>query len=75
MDRDELRRHIDSAAPGRRADSRRIAWLILSVFWSEEPEGLTEREALDWSRRRDPQRIEAALPACSCSTGLCLVCN
>ena len=75
MDREELRRHIDSAAPGRRAESRRIAWLILRACWPEEPDDRTDRVALDWLRRSRREWIEPTLPSCSCATGRCVVCN
>jgi hypothetical protein len=75
MDRDELRRHIESAAPGDRADSRRIAWLILRACWPDKPEYRTERVALDLLRQRDSEPIVVRLPRCSCSTGRCVVCN
>jgi hypothetical protein len=75
MDRDELRRHIDSAAPGHRPDSRRIARLILRACLPDEPEYVTERVALDRLRHGDPEPIVVRLPTCSCSTGRCVVCN
>jgi hypothetical protein len=75
VDRDELRRHIASAAPGDRADSRRIAWLILRACWPVKPEYRTEGVAFDVLRRRESEPIVVRLPTCSCSTGHCVVCN
>jgi hypothetical protein len=75
MDRDELRQHIDSAARGAGTESRRLAALILSACWPGGPEDRTERAALDWLRRWRPEQIAAELPACSCATGHCVLCN
>jgi len=75
MTREELRHHIDSAAPGGGTESRRLAALILSACWPGGPEDRTERAALDWLRRWRPEQINAELPACSCSSGRCVLCN
>jgi hypothetical protein len=75
MTREELRHHIDSAAPGGGTESRRLAALIMSACWPGGPEDRTERAALDWLRRWRPGQITAELPACSCSTGRCVLCN
>jgi hypothetical protein len=75
MTREELRHHIDSAAPRGGTESRRLAALILSACWPGGPEDRTERAALDWLRRWRPEQIHAELPTCSCSTGRCVLCN
>ena len=75
MTREELRHHIDSAAPGGSSESRRLAALILSACWPGGSEDRTERAALDWLRRWRPEQIHAELPKCSCSTGRCVLCN
>jgi hypothetical protein len=75
MTREELRHHIDSAAPRGGTESRRLAALILSACWPGGPEDRTERAALDWLRHGQPGQINAELPACSCSTGRCVLCN
>jgi hypothetical protein len=75
MDRDELRRHIDSAAPGHPVHSRRIAWLILRACWPDKPEYHSERVALDLLLVSVPEPIVVRLPTCTCSTGHCVVCN
>ena len=70
MTREELRHHIDSAAPRGGSESRRLAALILSACWPGGLEDRTERAALDWLRRWRPEQIHAELPTCSCSTGM-----
>ena len=75
MDPEELRQHIHSAAPGTSRDAARLASLIIGVCWPGGPEDRTERVALDWLRQWRPERIAAELPACSCSTGRCVLCN
>jgi hypothetical protein len=75
MDREELRHHIDAAAPGRGPTAARLAALIVSACWPGGPEDRTERVALDWLRQWRPGHLVADLPACSCSTGRCVVCN
>ena len=73
--REELRHHIDSAAPRGGTESRRLAALIVSACWPGGPEDRTERAALDWLRRWRPEQIHAELPACSCASGHCVLCN
>ena len=75
MDREELRRHIDSAAPLAGREARRLAALILGACWPGGPEDRTERVALAWLRKWRPEQMAAELPACSCSTGRCRICN
>ena len=75
MDREELRQHIDSAAPGTSPDAARLASLIIGACWPGGPDDRSERVALEWLRQWRPQRIAAELPACSCSTGRCVLCN
>jgi hypothetical protein len=75
MNRDELRHHIESAAPLGRTDPRRLASLIVGACWPGGPDDRTERVALDWLRHWQPRRMPIELPACSCETGHCVLCN
>lgn len=75
MDRDELLRHIEAAAPLRRADSRRLVALMVSACWPGGPADRTERVAINWLRQWHPEPVAAELPECSCSTGRCVICN
>lgn len=75
MDEDELRQHIEAAVPGGGDDARRLAALILGACWPGGPEDRTERAAIHFLRHRHPSRAAVELPACSCATGRCLVCN
>jgi hypothetical protein len=75
MTPEELRRHIDAAAPHGGSESRRLAALILSACWPDGPEDRTQRAARDWMRRWRPEQITGQLPVCSCSTGRCVLCN
>jgi len=75
MNREELRKHIASAAPHAGKDSARLASRIVSVCWPGGPEDRTERVALDGLRQWRPEQIAAEPPACSCRTGRCGLCN
>jgi hypothetical protein len=75
MTREELRQHIDSAAPRGGSESRRLASLILGACWPGGPEDRTERAALEWLRHWRPGHVQAELPTCSCATGHCVLCN
>ena len=75
MDREELRHHIASAAPSAGGESERLAALIISACWPGGPADRTERVALDWLRQWRPEQIGADLPACSCPSGHCVLCN
>lgn len=75
MNREELRHHIESAAPRAGKDSERLASLIVDACWPGGPADRTERVALDRLRQWRPEQIAAELPACSCPTGHCVLCN
>jgi hypothetical protein len=75
MTREELQHHIDSAAPRSGKDTERLAALIVSACWPGGSEDRTQRAALDWLRQWRPDQIAAELPACSCPTGHCVLCN
>jgi hypothetical protein len=75
MDRDELRLHIELAAPSGSSDSRRLASLIAGACWPGGSEDRTERVALEWLRHWHPARTAAELPECTCATGHCVICN
>lgn len=75
MDRDELRFHLESAAGLGVGDSRALASLIAGACWPGGSEDRTEPVALEWLRRWHPERIAVALPACSCDSGHCALCN
>jgi hypothetical protein len=75
MDRNELRRHIESAAPHGGPHATRLASLILGACWPGGPADRTERAALEWLRRGAPPLAGTELPVCSCSSGRCVLCN
>jgi hypothetical protein len=75
MTREELRYHIDSAAPGAGSDSSRLEALILGAFRPGSPEDRSERVAVEWLGQWHPERFAAQLPTCSCATGRCVLCN
>lgn len=74
MDRNELRHHIESAAPRGGPRATRLASLIFGACWPGGPAERTERAALELLRHGDLGGL-AELPACSCSTGRCVLCN
>jgi hypothetical protein len=69
MDQDDLRRHIEAATP------LGLTSRIVHACWPGGAEDRTDRAALHWVRRWRPERLGAALPACSCAAGRCPVCN
>jgi hypothetical protein len=75
MDREELRQHIDSAAPRGGPQGLRLTALILRACWPGGPADRTQRAALDWLRAWHPDAAAAELPVCSCETGRCVLCN
>jgi hypothetical protein len=75
MDRNELRHYIESAAPRGGPHATRLASLILGACWPGGPADRTERAALELLRHGNPGGALAELPACSCSTGRCVLCN
>jgi hypothetical protein len=75
MDREELRHHIDAVALHGAPGARRLTALMLGACWPGGPADRTERAALDLLREWRPDTGTTELPACSCSTGRCIVCN
>jgi hypothetical protein len=75
MNREELRQHIDAAAPRAGKDAEQLASLIVRACWPGGPEDRSEHVPLDWLRQWRPEQTAAELPACSCSTGRCVLCN
>jgi len=75
MDREELRHHIDSAAPSGGAAALQLTSLIFDRCWPGGSADRSERAALEWLRQWHPDSIATELPSCSCSTGRCIVCN
>ena len=75
MDRNELRRHLESAAPYGGPRAIRLASLILGACWPGGPADRTERAALEMLRHGASVGVAAELPVCSCSTGHCVLCN
>jgi hypothetical protein len=75
IDREELRHHIEAAAPGDGATALRLASLIVGVCWPGGSEDRSERAAREWFREWHTEMIATELPACSCATGRCILCN
>jgi hypothetical protein len=75
MTREELRRHIESAAPRGGTEARRLVSLIVGASRPGGTEDRTERAALEWLRHWRPEQVHAELPACSCSNRHCVLCN
>ena len=63
---DELRQHLDLAAPWGGSESWRLAALIVGACWPGGPEDRTERAARDWLRRWRTEHVHAELDAASC---------
>jgi hypothetical protein len=66
MDRDEIRRHIRSAA---------THGVTRHIMPRLSPEDRIEPAALRWLRRWRPERAAVSLPVCSCAVGRCAICN
>jgi hypothetical protein len=75
MDHDELREHINSAALRGGSETRRLTYRMLRACWPGGSEDRTEPAALAWLRLLRPESVGAPLPACSCPSGRCLLCN
>jgi hypothetical protein len=75
MDHDELSHHLEAASAREGPHAGRLTARILGACWPGGPSDRLERAALAWVRRWRPERFGASVPACSCATGRCLVCN
>jgi hypothetical protein len=75
MNHDEIREHIQSAAVRQSAERRRLTARMLRRCWPGGAEDRTEPAARNWIRRWRPAKGAAILPACSCASGRCVLCN
>jgi hypothetical protein len=75
IDDDEIREHIELAVAPGGWESARMTARIVRACWPGGAQDRTERAALAWLRLWRPERAGPTLPACSCSTGRCLLCN
>lgn len=75
MDHDEIREHIDAAAARQGSHAHSLTSRILRSCWPGGSDDRTEPAALAWLRQWRPDRMGTPLPACSCTSGHCLVCN
>jgi hypothetical protein len=71
----ELHEHIKAASRRAAPEAHRHTSRLLRACWPGGSQDRSERAALAWVQRWRPERIGAKLPACSCSTGRCAVCN
>lgn len=71
---DQIPQHITACAARTAAETTDLTARILDACW---PGGADRSEpgAFGWVRHWRPGRSEAKLPACSCPTRRCLVCN
>jgi hypothetical protein len=74
MDREDLRDHIESAT-GEDSLPGGFTASVLMACWPGGMQDRSERAALQWVRRWHPARAAMPVPACSCVTGRCAVCN
>ncbi len=75
MSQDDLRDHIRRAARRGTPAGRGISVRIIGACWPGGPADRTEPVALLWVSRWRPLTAGTSLPACTCHTGRCLVCN
>jgi hypothetical protein len=75
MDDDEIREHIQAAIVCEASEARRLTYRMLSACWPGGSADRTEPAALGWIRHWRPDTLGASLPACSCASGRCLLCN
>lgn len=75
MDYNELRQHIESVAGRKKSAPCGVTSRAVAFCWPGGSEDRTDRAALEWFRRWRPERAGIVLPACSCATGRCQLCN
>jgi hypothetical protein len=75
MSESEIRAHIRAAATGEPADIWRLTSRMVRTCWPGGSQDHSDRAALVWLRYWRPERCGIELPACSCATAHCLICN
>jgi hypothetical protein len=75
MNDNEKRAHIKAASRGTAPASVALTSRIVAACWPGGSSDRTERAALVWLRHWRPERCGVQLPACSCASQRCLVCN
>jgi hypothetical protein len=75
MSQDDIRDHIRRAARRGTPVGQGISVRIIEACWPGGPADRTEPVALLWVSRWRPLASGTSLPACTCATGRCLVCN
>jgi len=66
--------HIESVARRQAVEAERMVTTMLRRCWPGG-EDRTEPGAREWVRRWRPARGGSTVPACTCPSGACLVCN
>ena len=72
---DDIRHHIRHAARGGTPAGRGISVRMMRACWPGGPADRLDLIALAWVSRWRPIAPGATLPACSCESGHCPVCN
>jgi hypothetical protein len=67
--------HIEAAATRPARETQRLTSRIVARCWPGGGEDCTQPAALQWLRRWRPATAGAPVPACSCASGHCPVCN
>jgi hypothetical protein len=75
MDHHELRTHITAVAESRPVEQQGLTSRLVMHCWPGGPQDRSNPAALAWLRQWRPQRSAAQLPACSCASGRCAICN
>jgi hypothetical protein len=74
-DEDRIRNHIQTVTVRNQIETAKMMRLILRSCW---PGGLGDRlepNARRWLQRWRPARAAGPVPACSCASGRCTLCN
>jgi hypothetical protein len=74
-DDDRIREHIANLIARDDAETASLARRIQRACWPGGPGDRTEPSARNWLQRWRPARAAAPVPACSCASGHCAVCN
>jgi hypothetical protein len=75
MHDDSIHEHIAAVTARDEAATQTLIGRIQRACWPGGSGDRTEPSALRWLERWRPARAAGVVPACSCASGRCVVCN